>query len=335
MILMCDGESMTVIVIGLGSMGKRRIRLMKAMKLQVDIVGVDSNVDRCNAAVAEFGIECAVSIEQIADRKQIDCAFICTSPLSHAGIIRECLEYGWHVFTEINLVPDQYEENIALAQNKGLVLFISSTPIYRDEMRKVTEEIRRSKRPVSYLYHVGQYLPDWHPWEQYKDFFVGNERTNGCREIFAIELPWMIKAFGEIQDVNVLFSRLTGLDINFQDTYLVQVTHINGNKGMFAVDVVCRRPVRKLEIYNEELYIEWEGTPQTLKKQNLLTQCLENIDCGNYYNQAGYSEFVNECAYMNEIRDFFAVVKGKQPEYTMEMDAKTLHLINQIEGDQL
>lgn len=323
---------MTIIVIGLGSMGKRRMRLMKAMNLPVDIVGVDSNVDRCNAAMVEFGVECDITIERVADRKHIDCAFICTAPLSHAGIIKECLERGWHVFTEINLVLDQYDRNIALAQDKGLVLFISSTPIYRDEMKKIAEEIKGSKHPVSYLYHVGQYLPDWHPWEQYKDFFVGNDRTNGCREIFAIELPWMMKAFGEIQDVNVLSNRLTGLDINYQDTYLVQIIHTNGNKGMFAVDVVCRRPVRKLEVYNEELYIEWEGTPQTLKKQNLLTHHLERIDCGNYYNEEGYNEFVNECAYMNEIREFFAVIEGKIPEYTMEMDAKTLHLINQIEG---
>ena len=39
---------MNIIVIGLGSMGKRRIRLMKKMKLPVDIVGIDSNQDRCN-----------------------------------------------------------------------------------------------------------------------------------------------------------------------------------------------------------------------------------------------------------------------------------------------
>ncbi len=323
---------MTVIVIGLGSMGKRRIRLMKAMKLPIDIVGVDSKVDRCNDVMAEFGVECDISIEKIASRRRIDCAFICTAPLSHAEIIRECLERGWHVFTEINLVADQYDENIALAQDKGLTLFLSSTPIYRAEMRIITDEIQAGKSNVIYIYHVGQYLPDWHPWEQYKDFFVGDNRTNGCREIFAIELPWMVKAFGEIENVQVLSHRLTGLDIDYPDSYLVQISHVNGNKGMLAVDVVCRKPVRRLEVYNEELYMEWEGTPQTLRKQNLITRCMENIECGLYYKEQGYSEFVNEYAYMNEIKDFFEVIKGKLPEYTMEMDARTLAIIDQIEG---
>ena len=45
----------------------------------------------------------------------IDCAFVCTSPLSHADIIHECLQHDIHVFTEINLVPDRYDENLHLA----------------------------------------------------------------------------------------------------------------------------------------------------------------------------------------------------------------------------
>lgn len=322
---------MTVIVIGLGSMGKRRIRLMKAMKLPVDIIGIDSKPDRCDTAKTEFDIECYSSLEEAENHKVIECAFICTSPLAHANLIRQCLEHGYHVFTEINLVSDQYDENIALAQEKGVTLFLSSTPIYRAEMRKITEVVQASDSNVSYIYHVGQYLPDWHPWEQFKDFFVGNSRTNGCREILAIELPWMVKAFGDIESVHVLSHKLTGLEIPYQDTYLVQLSHVNGNKGMFAVDVVCRKPVRKLEVYSEKLYIEWEGTPQTLKKHNLETHCMENIECGTYYNEPGYSEFVNECAYMNEIKEFFEVVKGKKPEYTMEMDAQILRTIDEIE----
>ena len=54
---------MTVIVIGLGSMGKRRIRLMKAMKLPIDIVGVDSRQERCEETRSQLLIDCCTSIE--------------------------------------------------------------------------------------------------------------------------------------------------------------------------------------------------------------------------------------------------------------------------------
>ena len=41
--------------------------------------------------------------------------------------------------------------------------------------------------------------------------------------------------------------------------------------------------------------------------------------------------FRSECAYINEIQEFFEVLTGKQPEYTMEMDARILSIIDQIE----
>lgn len=335
--ILCKGvkKKMTIIVIGLGSMGRRRIRLMKAMKFPIEIIGIDSKPERCEAVKNQFSLKCYESFEKAIEQELIDCAFICTSPLAHAELIHLCLLHGLHVFTEINLVSDGYDENIALAQKRGLTLFMSSTPIYRDEMKAVMKYVRRCGRPVAYSYHVGQYLPDWHPWETYKDFFVGDQRTNGCRELFAIELPWMMKTFGEIQEIHVLSSRLTNLNINFQDTYLVQILHVNGNQGMLAVDVVCRKPVRKLEVYNEELYLEWEGTPHTLKKYDLKTNKMEHVDCGTYYNEEGYSEFINEYAYINEIKDFFDVMNGKQPEYTMEADARILKIIDKIEEESL
>ena len=101
---------------------------------------------------------------------------------------------------------------------------------------------------------------------------------------------------------------------------------------MMAVDVVCRKPVRKLEIYNEDLYIEWEGTPQSLKVKNINSGEMEAISVGEYQNEPGYSEFVNECAYINEIKEFFEVVQGKSPQYTMSDDEEILKIIDTIEN---
>ncbi len=63
--------------------------------------------------------------------------------------------------------------------------------------------IDESSCNFSYTYHVGQYLPDWHPWEDIKDFFVNDKRTNGNREILVRELPWLTETFGEVIDFKV------------------------------------------------------------------------------------------------------------------------------------
>ena len=78
---------MNIVVIGLGSMGKRRIRLIKEMYPEYTICGVDGREDRRKEATAMFDISCFSSVTDVEDN--IDCAFVCTSPLSHASIITD------------------------------------------------------------------------------------------------------------------------------------------------------------------------------------------------------------------------------------------------------
>ena len=78
---------MKVCVIGLGSMGKRRIRLLRQLFSDVEIVGIDSNGDRMAAVAKEYAIDCCASLDEI--RTAMDCAFVCTSPKSHGPIIND------------------------------------------------------------------------------------------------------------------------------------------------------------------------------------------------------------------------------------------------------
>ncbi len=320
---------MKICVIGLGSMGRRRIRLIKQLYKKATIIGIDKNADRVRYVADEYKINCFPALSDIP--KGFDCAFVCTSPQSHASIIKECLENNLHIFSEINLMDELYDENIKLAKQRKRVLFLSSTALYKQEMQIINRKIKENGRPCVYQYHVGQYLPDWHPWDDLKDFFVSNRNTNGCRELLSIELPWIWYTFGEIKTVHVLKTKLTDLEIDFPDTYLVQIEHQNRNFGNLAIDVVSRQAVRKLEIFNEDIYIRWDGTPETLYEKNIISGVLDQIPAGEYIRENGYSESVNEYAYMKEIEDFFYVINGKEPLYSFEKDKKIIAVIDEIE----
>lgn len=320
---------MNVVVIGLGSMGRRRIRLMKEMYPEYQIYGVDGREDRRIEASEKHGIKCFDAIENV-DRN-IDCAFVCTSPLSHASIIKECLNNKWHIFTELNLVDDGYEDNISLAAEKNCILFLSSTFFYREEINYIRAQIK-ADRKWNYIYHIGQYLPDWHPWENYKEFFIGDPRTNGCREILAIELPWLIRTFGEVESVHTIADKMTDLNITYNDNYMIQMEHSGGNKGTLIVDVVSPCAVRKLEAYAENAYVSWGGNPETINVFNEESKVLEKVVLNEQAeHMEGYSSFIVENAYKNEIREFFDVVlTGKTPVYGFEQDRKILKIIDSL-----
>lgn len=320
---------MKVLVIGLGSMGKRRVRLLKELYPSIEVFGIDGKEDRREEAQKLFNINCFDSIDSVSE--VVDCAFVCTSPLSHSGIITECLQRGWNVFTELNLVDDGYDRNIEIAKKKGVTLFLSSTFFYREETRYIRSKISQDKK-WNYIYHIGQYLPDWHPWENYKDFFIGDKRTNGCREILAIELPWLTGAFGEIKDVHSVSDKMTELAIGFDDNYYILIDHEGGNKGVLIVDVVSPVAVRKFEAYAEKQCVTWNGTPETVCEFDSESGKMESVTLTEEAeHKEGYREFIVENAYKNEIMEFFDVVmNGKEPLYGFEQDKKILNVIDSM-----
>lgn len=320
---------MNIVVIGLGSMGKRRIRLIKEMYPDYSIFGIDQREDRRAEAEKDLGVKTSSSMDTIQEKTE--CAFVCTSPLSHAKIIAECLKHKWHVFTELNLVSDAYEDNMKLAKENNCKLFLSSTFFYREEIKYIRSKITEDKK-WNYIYHIGQYLPDWHPWEYYRCFFVGDKRTNGCREILAIELPWLTGAFGEVADTKVISDKMTGLAIQYDDNFMIQLTHANGNKGVLIVDIVSPCAVRKLEAYAEGRYLAWNGTPESLMEYNIETGTLESVGLSEKTeHREGYRAFVVENSYKNEIREFFEVVLHDKPaQYGFEQDQKVIELIDSL-----
>jgi predicted dehydrogenase len=325
---------MKIIVIGLGSMGKRRLRLLSERK-DVELFGIDSQESRCEEVKEKFGITCFKSIAEAVKAEDIEAAVISTSPLSHASIIKECLTHNLHVFTEINLVQDGYEENMALAKEKGLVLFLSSTFLYRKETQTIIEKVQNAKCPLNYIYHVGQYLPDWHPWESYNNYFIGNPRTNGCREIMAIDLPWVVTAFGPIKKFYAVKSKNTELNITYNDNFLITLEHESGHKGVFAVDVVARKSGRQIDVFGEQLHLSWKGTADSLKVYNIEEEKDETVTFDDASEHVeGYAAFVTENPYREELNSFLKQIADRNytPAWDFEKDKAVLDIIDQIEA---
>jgi predicted dehydrogenase len=325
-----------LVVIGLGSMGKRRIRLLSShMADKVQVFGVDTREDRRNEVEQQYGIRTYADLENALLTEQPIGALICTSPHTHPPLTLLCLHKQLHVFSEINLLLDSCQSIIEMAEARQLTLFLSSTLLYRKEIDYIRHAVNANKGNVHYRYHVGQYLPDWHPWESYKDFFVGHRSTNGCRELFAIELPWIIRTFGPIKTYHAVRDRISSLEIDYPDSYLVTLEHEGGHKGVLHVDVVSRKAIRSLEIYGEQLHICWEGTPHSLSAFNLVTKQMEQIETYKEIDQdQRYAANIIENAYLEELVAYIGQIEGQKglAKYSFIDDLTTLSLIDRIEG---
>lgn len=326
---------MKIGVIGLGSMGKRRLRLLAEFFPEITLVGVDSRKDRQEEVENIFKIQTFESLQDAINKVEIEAVCICTSPISHESIILGALKKNLHVFTEINLLNHYYEEAIALAEEKKLHLYLSSTFLHRREIKLFEEAIKQDSK-VTYRYHVGQYLPNWHPWESYKDFFVANKKTNGCREIFAIELPWLSKVFGEIESFEIQKQKLSSLEIDYPDNYVLMVNHTSGIVGTLNVNILSRVAKRDLDIIGEQTQISWDGSPDGLYQWDETVKEMVKKDLyAGYIDNKSYSKTIIEDAYLEEIKEYVSLLKGEITKtlYSFEKDQAIIELINQFEGD--
>lgn len=326
---------MKFLVIGLGSMGKRRIRLLQKRFKPECLCGADIGAEKRAHAEHLFGIQTYADYLTAIEQAHPDAVLVCTSPLSHGEIIRRCIACGLHIFSEINLVSDQYDAIIAAAKQQKVQLFLSSTQLYRREIQTIADIVSQQGKPVNYRYHVGQYLPDWHPWDQDRDFFAWDKRTDGCREIFAIELPWLIRTFGEIARFTVVKDKISALDIDYPDNYFLILQHESGSKGVFIADVLTRKAQQALLVYSDTLFLTWEGTPESLCRYNARKKAAEPIATYDIIERSdGYTENNIENAYEEELSAFLMTIEGKEGHvrYTFEEDLHLLKLIDRIEG---
>ncbi|WP_165003238.1 MULTISPECIES: Gfo/Idh/MocA family oxidoreductase [unclassified Enterococcus] len=325
---------MKVGIIGLGSMGKRRLRLIQANFNDILLCGIDTNNIRRQEVENRYGIPTYSSLETANTEFELDTVFVCTSPITHENIIKEALNLECNIFTEINLLNEYYSEVIQLAEKKRKLLYLSSTFLKRKEIQYIRLKVK-DEQNISYRYHVGQYLPDWHPWEDYRNFFVSNKKTNGCREIFAIELPWIIDTFGKIKKFSVNARKLSNLDIDYPDSFNLLIEHESGVVGTMTVDLVSRIAKRELTIIGENNLIEWYGNPNSLFSWSNKDSDMKKIELyDDIISDSNYSHTIIEDAYLEEIKEFFMILeKNLKPNYTFEQDDYVINLINEIEAN--
>src|SRR3989344_3763802 len=94
------------LVVGLGSMGKRRIRNLQ-FNGEKNIVGFDFSAERRKEAEEKYGIRTVDDLEKLSDA-DYDAVIISTPPDKHGEFIRFALKHKKHFFVEVTTSDDGY-----------------------------------------------------------------------------------------------------------------------------------------------------------------------------------------------------------------------------------
>lgn len=320
------------VVIGLGSMGKRRIRcLMSLGVVPENIWGMDSREDRRGKAKEDYGIKIAMDESQINFNK-VKAIIVSLPPDKHNIGIDIAIRYSKPVFVEASVIIEDAKK--VREASKHIFLAPSCTFVFHPiikEIKKIVSSGRFGK-VCNFSYHSGQYLPDWHPWENVKDFYVSKRETGGAREIVPYELTWITDLFGFPEEIKGFYRKTGETGCNIEDSYVCIMSY--GNMvGMLLVDVVSRYPARNLIINLECGQIQWRWDTEQIEVYDALSRKRFFINQGKQKHENGYSTMIGEDMYREELESFLTNIHdpAKYPN-TLEKDIKVLELLTDIEN---
>lgn len=333
---------MRFLIIGLGSMGKRRVRNLQALQ-ENDIAGFDISQNRCTEAETKYNINTYTQFENAISEFQPNVFIISTPPNLHMKYALYAEAKDIHCFIEASVIDS--EKILELSnkiKNKDLIIVPSCTMSYFPISIKTRELLQQNiiGKPLNFNYQSGQYLPDWHPWEKIEDFYVSDRATGAGREIVPFELTWINALFGDATPLACVKRKLTDLGTNIDDIYHCILEYPNNVIGNITVEVISRpKAVREFRLIGTEGEIVFSSDTNSLKYINT---SMDNWNVISFEKGHIEDHYINpEEPYINEIKDFINAIKNNDINLfpnSLEKDYKILYNLYQLEqltGDDL
>ncbi len=323
---------MKFLVIGLGSMGKRRIRCLNSLGYN-DIVGFDIARIRKIDSKEKYKIKIYEDLHEI-DYSVFDAIIISVPPDKHQEYLELAVQNKVPAFVEAGVISEHTKIIINKNIKENVFIAPSCTMLFHPSIKEIKRIIHSGKygKITNFTYHCGQYLPDWHPWENVKDFYVSNRITGGGREIVPFELKWITDIFGFPRQIKGFFDKTIEFGTEIEDSYAFTLKFKNG-LGSVIIDVASRFATRSLIINFEEAQLRWNWEDGVIKVFEAdLNRWIHYFQPeGNA--EKGYNKNIYEQIYIDEIRAFIEGIKDntKFPN-TMENEFRVLKLLDNIEN---
>lgn len=325
---------MKITIIGLGSMGKRRIRCLNALGI-TEICGVDTREDRRAETAQKHGIPVFATYEEAAAAEPPNALIISVPPAHHHVYMEKAVSDRLPFFVEASVVDTGLRDVDAACRRSGLLAAPSTTMLFHPGIQLVAGIVKSGElgKISNVLHHSGQYLPDWHSYEQVRDYYVSNPATGGAREIVPFELSWLTAVFGFPQRITGNFRKTIAIEgaEKIDDTYNCLFDY-----GTFlmvlVVDVVSRAASRRLTINGDRKQLLWDWDDQVVRTYDPVENTWERRRYDQGKAAAGYNANIGETMYIEEIKSFLDAVQGRGTfPNTLQNDHANLRMLYAVE----
>jgi predicted dehydrogenase len=213
------------------------------------------------------------------------CALLIEKPLAHQ--LDDLMAFEGVFNRKKNLVLTAYQFRF----NPGLI-----------QMKELLDN-NSVGRPISFQGTWGEYLPGWHPWEDYRSSYAANsEMGGGVVLTLSHPLDYLIWLFGSVKDLFANTGKKSSLELQCEDHADVILNFQTGIAGVLHLDYYRQPKRHDLSVRCSDGVISWDYTTSNV---------VVEINDGEKITHAAPEGFERNDMFMAEMRHFINCMDGK------------------------
>ncbi|MCP4594357.1 MAG: aminotransferase class III-fold pyridoxal phosphate-dependent enzyme [bacterium] len=280
---------MRVVVVGMGSIGRRHLGNLRRLSDATEILAVDPDPQARAWADAHGAVAVFESLED-ALLQRADAAVLCTPTGLHLEGLSRCVADRVPVYVEKPIaarVQPALLHVLREADASCCTIVVGANLRYMPGAAELTGLLREKRlgRLVGIHAHAGAYLPEWRPNRELRDYrqsYSANPNEGGAMLDFVHEFDLMRWWGGEVQTVSALIRHASDLQIEAEDVADVLLKFASGATGTLHVDYLERVPRRFIQLLFTEGRAIWDVIAQKVEVVDAAGEVTTPVDLPDY-----------------------------------------------------
>lgn len=308
---------MKIMIAGLGSVGRRHLRNLVTLGERDIILYRTYRATLPDDELAPYITETNLSAALAHNPK----AVIIANPTAlHLDVAIPAAEAGCHIFLEKPISHslegiDRLESALKHGGGRTLVGFQFR---FHPTLQKAAQLLKEGAigRPLSVRAQWGEYLPGFHPWEDYRQSYAAQEALGGgviltlCHPLDY--LGWL---FGEVEALWAFAGKLSDLELTAEDTAEIGLRFQSGMLGSVHLDYSQRPSTHRMEIVGTQGTLRWDNADGAVflyraPSQNGKRQ-IGALGGEGWESFPVPTGFERNTLFLEEMRNFVGMVRGE------------------------
>jgi len=330
---------MRYLIAGLGSIGRRHFRNLRALG-ENDIVLLRSH--KATLSDDELtGFPVVADLPVALKEHKPDAVIVATPTALHLEVAIPAAQAGCHILLEkpISGSLERVDLLEAAAKRSGSRILVGFQFRFHPTLKKAAELITSGAlgKVLTIHAHWGEYMPNWHPWEDYRQSYAArNELGGGVIRTLTHPLDYVRWLAGEVTEVRALNGHISPLELDVEDVAEIGLRFASGAIGGVHVNYVQRPPVHRLEIVGTQGTLRWDNADGGLHFYRMTQPFGEcsTTPPGPVLEQFTPPEgFERNVMFIDQMNHFLAVARGDvKPVCTLHDGVRALELAMEARG---